>query len=58
MIKGCFGEETMRAVWAAAEQCVDIMVQGLEVEEGGVVRDWGSAMVKVSLRRVRSGVRK
>ena len=48
----------MRAVWAAAEQCVDIMVQGLEVEEGGVVRDWGSAMVKVSLRRVRSGVRK
>ena len=47
VVKGCFVEEIMRAAWAGSEQCFDVMMGGLDLEEGGVMKDVLQTMVRV-----------
>jgi cytochrome P450 len=48
IVKGCFSEGIMKASWDAADEAFDTMVQGLEVRDGGMMRDVKSAMLRVS----------
>ena len=49
VVKGCFGEEIMKTVWANSVKIMDMMMESEGVVEGGIIPDLCDAMMRATL---------